>query len=509
MMEPPPPDQPSQQPATQRSVVPPISGLGLGLARPFWTMCACCSLPREERTGSTFGRRAGGGFHNQSGSPDNMSEQVEDDSSTSIVPRPERNLVLPGQNDGSTAENLIHQYISACHLYGAGDRINAGVLTTLRFSLPTLRVSGSFHDADMLALSEILLPNCNGLLSYIRRLDFSIASREGKLHGRRGFRSHGAFTLSKILSESRNIEEVFVQRNKIGPYGSSAIFIAAGTNPCLQTLVMRRCAIGERGARAFAEHVCRSDVSGLREVDLSVNGIGFSGSIEVETALSRREEGKKIECDLEGNLVFQEVMNCVTHGLGIILSVVAFFALSRRVQHKSHRHIISCAIYSTSLLVLYLASTLYHSFFALMVTRYVFEVIDKCAIYILIAGSYTPYLQICLHDKPKWSVYLLAFIWLCAIMGVSVEACFPAWKYKPTFSLSMYLGMGWACMVCLPDLIEVVPMVTLHLLVMGGVAYTGGVPFFVRNNNLDHSVWHLFVLAGSIFHWCGVYIIAK
>lgn len=164
---------------------------------------------------------------------------------------------------------------------------------------------------------------------------------------------------------------------------------------------------------------------------------------------------------------------------------------------------------SASLLVLYTASTLYHSFFALMVTRYVFEVLDKCAIYILIAGSYTPYLQICLHDKPKWSVYLLAFIWLCAIMGVSVEACFPAWKHKPKFSLSMYLGMGWACMVCMPDLIGVVPPITLYLVVMGGVAYTGGVPFFIRNNNLDHSVWHLFVLAGSVFHWFGVYIIAK
>lgn len=337
MIEPPPQ---AQQP--QRSIVPPMGSFGLGLARPFWTMCACCSLPREERTGSTSGY---GAFRNQS-QEDDTSEQVVnvDNNSSSIVPRPERNLVLPGQNDGSTAENLIHQYISACHLYGAGDRINAGVLTTLRFSLPTLRVSGSFHDADMLSLSEILLPHCNGLLSYIRRLDFSIASREGKLHGRRGFRSHGAFTLSKILSESRNIQEVFLQRNKIGPYGSSAIFIAAATNPCLRTLVMRRCAIGERGARAFAEHVCNSDVSGLREIDMSVNAIGFPGCIEVETALSRREEGKKIECDLEGNLVFQEVMNCVTHGLGIILSIVAFLALSRRVQHNSSRHIISCAI---------------------------------------------------------------------------------------------------------------------------------------------------------------------
>lgn len=185
---------------------------------------------------------------------------------------------------------------------------------------------------------------------------------------------------------------------------------------------MRRCSIGERGALAFAEHVCNSNVTGLHEIDISVNGIGFTGCIAVETALSRRGEGKKIECDLEGNLVFQgkdffffsalrntciavhnvvmyvvsqrnlfhstfslpiiEVMNCVTHGLGILLSIVAFFALSHRVQDKSHRHKISCAVYSTSLLVLYTSSTLYHSFFALQVTRYIFEVLDKCAIYI-------------------------------------------------------------------------------------------------------------------------------
>eukprot|EP00562_Extubocellulus_spinifer_P035486 CAMPEP_0178683100 /NCGR_PEP_ID=MMETSP0699-20121125/2128_1 /TAXON_ID=265572 /ORGANISM="Extubocellulus spinifer, Strain CCMP396" /LENGTH=177 /DNA_ID=CAMNT_0020327681 /DNA_START=516 /DNA_END=1046 /DNA_ORIENTATION=- len=150
--------------------------------------------------------------------------------------------------------------------------------------------------------------------------DFSIASKEGKLHGKRGFRSHGAFTLSKLLSESAHIEEVFLQRNSIGPYGSSAIFLAASTNPILRTLVMRRCSIGERGALAFAEHVCSSNISGLHEVDISVNGIGFKGCIAVETALSRREEGKKIECDLEGNLVFQVIAGSYTPYLQIALS---------------------------------------------------------------------------------------------------------------------------------------------------------------------------------------------
>ena len=69
----------------------------------------------------------------------------------------------------------------------------------------------------------------------------------------------------------------------------------------------------------------------------------------------------------------------------------------------------------------------------------------------------------------------------------------------------MYLAMGWTCSICFPDFIQFLPKGAVNCLIMGGVAYTAGVPFFIRNNNLDHSIWHLFVLAGSIFHWCGVF----
>ena len=74
------------------------------------------------------------------------------------------------------------------------------------------------------------------------------------------------------------------------------------------------------------------------------------------------------------------------------------------------------------------------------------------------------------------------------------------------FSLSMYLGMGWAAVVCLPHMRERLPSGCINLLVSGGVGYTAGVPFFIRNNNLDHAIWHLFVLSGSIFHWLAVYL---
>ena len=199
-------------------------------------------------------------------------------------------------------------------------------------------------------------------------------------------------------------------------------------------------------------------------------------------------------------------MNGATHGLGVVLSLIGGFLLSERVQNQSLTHAISCSVYTTSLLVLYLSSTLYHSFFSLQNIKYIFQVMDKCAIYVLIAGSYTPFLTVMFGDKPSYSVGLLGFIWTCCFLGIAVEAFAPTWKWRPVFSLSMYLGMGWAAIVCLPEMGERLPMRCIHLLVLGGVGYTAGVPFFVRDNNLDHAIWHLFVLSGSIFHWFAVYL---
>ena len=201
---------------------------------------------------------------------------------------------------------IMQEYISTTQIYDC-KHVNPGVLTAIRFSLPTIRVSGSFHDSDMLALSEILFRHCNGALSHVKRLDFSVASREGKLHGKKGFGSHGAFTLSRVLCMSKYIEEVFVQRNRIGPYGAAAMFAAAAKNKTLKTLVMRRCLLGERGALAFAEYIGQSQECGLKEVDLSVNRIGFKGSIAIEEMLNEKERmGVEIDVDLEGNLVLQE-----------------------------------------------------------------------------------------------------------------------------------------------------------------------------------------------------------
>lgn len=240
-------------------------------------------------------------------------------------------LIPPTPKDHTLS--ILQEYIAATHMYGCA-QINPGVMTAIRFSLPTLRVSGSFHDSDMLALCEVLFRHCNGALYHIQRLDFSIAGRYGKLHGRKGFGSHGAFTLSRVLCISNHIEEVILRRNRIGPYGASAIFAAASKNSSLKNISLRRCHIGEKGAFAFVEYVKGSKTCRLREVDLSVNGIGFQGSLAIEEMLIEREkDGMPIDIDLDGNLVIQEsesflkfVNSCLTFvQIVSIITMLLFF----------------------------------------------------------------------------------------------------------------------------------------------------------------------------------------
>eukprot|EP00980_Cylindrotheca_fusiformis_P010545 scaffold2334_cov118-Cylindrotheca_fusiformis.AAC.17 len=334
----------------------------------------------------------------------------------------------------SQTQLVLGEYMTLCQFYRVP--YNAGVLTTLRYRLPTLRLGGSFHDTDMLAVAELLLKHANGALQYIRRLDFTMAGREGKQDRsiKIGFTSHGALALAKTLQHTKYIGQVWLPKHRIGPYGASALFWACSTNKTIKNLKMRRCRIGERGAFAFCQLLLK-ETTGLEDVDLSANAIGHRGISAIEEALATKAGDDSIYVNLEGNLVFPE-----------------------------------------------------------------------CAIYILIAGSYTPFMQILFYDQAIWSVGLLGFLWMCCFLGISVEAFAPTWKQKNWFSLAMYLGMGWAAVACFSQMKERLPPTAMNCLVLGGVGYTAGVPFFIRNNNLDHAIWHLFVMAGSIFHWVCVYV---
>jgi hypothetical protein len=225
---------------------------------------------------------------------------------------------------------LFQSYYSSCALYNC--QHNPSVLVTIQYSLPSLRVSGSFHDADMLALLEFLIPYANTLLlSHVKRLDFGRTSLEGKLRGVKEFKSHGAFALSHVLITSKYISEVFVQRHRIGPYGAAAIFAACQENPTVKILILCRCLKGVRGAQAFTQCVVSKNC-GLHEVDLSNCRMGYPGTRAATHALvQRKQQGlPTIDVDIEGNLIIQEIMNSVTHGLGIFPAMAAIALMKQR-----------------------------------------------------------------------------------------------------------------------------------------------------------------------------------
>lgn len=219
-------------------------------------------------------------------------------------------VVAPMMHSPQNPEPIIAEYIAACQFYASDNapRVNAGVLTTFRYCLPSLKVTGDFHDSDMLALADVMIRHGNGALRYIQRLDFMQASKQGRLHKKLGFQSHGAFALAKMLQNCHYIQHVRLSRHKVGPFGASAIFLAASNHPFLRILEMRRCRIMEQGGMAFAELLCCSTETKLQDVDLSANHIGLRASIAIEQELSKRSDKLPyMQVDLEANLVFQEV----------------------------------------------------------------------------------------------------------------------------------------------------------------------------------------------------------
>jgi hemolysin III len=200
--------------------------------------------------------------------------------------------------------------------------------------------------------------------------------------------------------------------------------------------------------------------------------------------------------------VLEEVANVVTHGIGAVLAIAALIALlTLALVEGEVWTIVSLSIYGITLVLLYLASTLYHAVRHERI-RLVFKTCDHAAIFLLIAGTYTPYALLVLDGF--WSWALFAAVWSIAAFGVVFKICHVN-RYA-RLSLVLYLGMGWIGVLALGPIIQGLETNGFLLLALGGLAYTGGVAFFVwESMPFNHAVWHLFVLAGSICHFLSIY----
>ncbi|MDY4041089.1 MAG: hemolysin III family protein [Collinsella sp.] len=201
--------------------------------------------------------------------------------------------------------------------------------------------------------------------------------------------------------------------------------------------------------------------------------------------------------------VGEEIANSVTHGVGALLAIAALVLLIiKAVIDGAHPASLAAAIvFGISLILEYLASTLYHAI-QIPAAKRVFRTIDHSCIYLLIAGSYTPFLLVTLGDAGGLPMF--ALIWTLAVAGILFELIGrqrqPRWV-----TIVIYLAMGWLVVFCLPELVARLSPIALGLLVAGGLCYTAGTAFYLMKRiRYMHSVWHLWVLAGSVFQFLAV-----
>lgn len=197
----------------------------------------------------------------------------------------------------------------------------------------------------------------------------------------------------------------------------------------------------------------------------------------------------------------EEIANAITHGIGTGLAIAAMVVLIVFAAIKGNVwHVVSFSIYGSTLVLLYFASTLYHSLTNLR-AKGVFHKFDHISIYLLIAGTYTPFCLTALRGWIGWTV--LGVVWSCAILGTVLKSI--SVGKRVMMSTILYVLMGWVILIAIIPLYNAMTYNGFLLLVAGGISYTLGTIFFIRDKvKYNHSVWHLFVLGGSIFHFFSV-----
>lgn len=227
----------------------------------------------------------------------------------------------------------------------------------------------------------------------------------------------------------------------------------------------------------------------------------MSGTDGTEQAHDRRLETARGEKPGRDYSLGEEIANSITHGIGVAASIVALTLLvAWAVLYGDGWALGSGIVFGVTLILLYTGSTLYHAIPHPQARR-VFKILDHSAIYLLIAGSYTPFALVTMRESGGW--WMFAVVWALAVIGISTEAF---WAYRPRWvSAVVYLGMGWLAVFMIGPMRATLDPMGLWLLVGGGLCYSLGTVFYVfKRIPYFHMVWHLWVLAGSVCHFLAV-----
>ena len=195
----------------------------------------------------------------------------------------------------------------------------------------------------------------------------------------------------------------------------------------------------------------------------------------------------------------EEIANSISHGIGLIAAIIGTpFLIVHAVRLEDVGFIIGASLFSATMILLYLASSLYHALPKGKAKR-CFRIIEHCAIFFLIAGTYTPLTLGVLHGASGWIIF--GIVWGLAAAGVTLKVIYKT--AYPIISTCLYLLMGWLAVIAVKPLLSRMPSAGLLLLIAGGLSYTAGVVFFATDSRLKygHFIWHLFVITGTTCHY--------
>jgi len=197
----------------------------------------------------------------------------------------------------------------------------------------------------------------------------------------------------------------------------------------------------------------------------------------------------------------EEVANTISHGLGLLLAIAAVPVLIVSAMRAGSAHsIFGVSVFAATMVLLYLVSTLYH-WLTHEPSKQLFRLFDHTAIFLLIAGTYTPFALGVLRGPWGWS--MLAAVWVLALVGITLKMI--ARTRHSRITIALYVVMGWLAVVAIKPILALVPVPGILLILAGGVAYTGGLAFFAAQRiRYNHLIWHLFVIAGTVFHFFAV-----
>jgi hemolysin III len=226
-----------------------------------------------------------------------------------------------------------------------------------------------------------------------------------------------------------------------------------------------------------------------------VNSCKMAGVENPKLALNYRPNGHR-------SISFgEEIANSISHGLGLLLAIAVVPVLVLSAMRIGNTYfLVGASVFGGTMVLLYLASTLYHSLTHAGAKRF-FRLIDHSAIFLLIAGTYTPFTLGVLRGPWGWT--LLAIVWVLAVAGIVMKAIIGT--RHSWISIVLYLIMGWLAVVAVKPILLLVPLPGILWILGGGIAYTGGLAFFAAPRlRYGHFIWHLFVIAGTTCHFCAV-----